>query len=176
MSKLADAVEHEVHRPDFGLRLIIVWKCVKAAMMTALGIAALALVHSDLHALGADAVDWLGIDPARPSVERALAALTGLSPGRVAAIGGGALVYAAVLLIEAWGLHKRRTWAEWLTVILTSALIPVEIYELARHATLGKVIALIVNVAIVVYLLRHRWLFVPGKIGRWWKARRAPPA
>jgi uncharacterized membrane protein (DUF2068 family) len=66
-------------------------------------------------------------------------------------------------------------WAEWLTVGVTASLIPFEIYELVSHATLGKVLALIANVAIVIYLLRHRWLFVPGRIGRWWAARRARP-
>src|SRR5262245_13327598 len=98
MTKLAEALDKEVHRPDFGLRLIIVWKCVKAALMTTVGVLAFVFIHGDLHALGADVVAWLGIDPARPAVERALAALTGLSPGRIAVIGSGALVYAAVML------------------------------------------------------------------------------
>jgi uncharacterized membrane protein (DUF2068 family) len=173
MSKLADAVEHEVHRPDFGLRAIIVFKCIKAALLLGLAIAAFALAHGDLHHAAAEVVHWLGIDPARPSVEHALAKLTGVSPRKVTIVGSGALMYAALMLLEAWGLHRRRVWAEWLTVIMTSSLIPFEIYELASHATLGKVIALIVNVAIVIYLLRHRWLFVPGRVGRWWKARRS---
>ncbi|MCW5803147.1 MAG: DUF2127 domain-containing protein [Deltaproteobacteria bacterium] len=170
--KLAEAVKTEVARPDFGLRVIIVWKCVKAALVTAVGITALALMHDDLHELGVRAVAWLGIDPARPTVVKVLAALTGLTPGRIALIGTGALIYACVLALQAWGLHRRRVWAEWLTVIVTSSLIPIEIYELASHATLGKGLALVANLAIVVYLLRHRWLFVPGRIGRWLKARR----
>jgi uncharacterized membrane protein (DUF2068 family) len=77
----------------------------------------------------------------------------------VVLIGAGALVYAGILALQAWGLHRRRMWAEWLTVIVTSSLIPIEIYELIRHATLAKAIALGVNIAIVMYLLRHRWLF-----------------
>lgn len=169
--KLNELVKAEVQRPDFGLRLIIVWKCIKAALMVGLGILALALMHSDIHQLAVDLVSWLGIDPARPSVEKFLGKLTGLTPGRIAAIGAGAMVYAGVNLVEAYGLHRRRTWAEWLTVILTSSLVPVEIYEIASEPTFGKVVALIVNIAIIVYLLRHRWLFVPGRIGRWIAAR-----
>lgn len=169
--KVAELVKAEVHRPDFGLRLIIVWKCIKAAIMVGLGIAAIALMHSDIHQLAVDLVSWLGIDPARPSIEKFLGRLTGLTPGRIAAIGAGAMVYAGVNLIEAWGLHRRRTWAEWMTVILTSSLVPFEIYEIAKEPTLGKVIALIVNIAIIIYLLRHRWLFMPGRVGRWIAAR-----
>jgi len=88
-------------------------------------------------------------------------------------IGIGAGLVGCVMFVEAWGLHRRRVWAEWMTVIVTSSLIPLEIYHLAKHPSLGKVLTLIANVAIVLYLLRHRWLFVPGRIERWWRARRA---
>jgi uncharacterized membrane protein (DUF2068 family) len=44
-------------------------------------------------------------------------------------------------------------WAEWLTIIITSSLIPFEIYEICRHPTAIKVAVLLINVAIVAYLL-----------------------
>jgi uncharacterized membrane protein (DUF2068 family) len=163
MTKLGEVVEHEIERPDFGLRVIIVWKVVKACLLAAVGITALVLYNNDLHDVGAGVVHWMGIDPAGPRVAKALGKLAGMTPGRMVAVGAGALGYGVVLAVEAWGLHQRRVWAEWLTVIVTSSLIPLEIYELAKHATVGKVIALVVNVAIVMYLLRHRWLFKPGK-------------
>ena len=37
--------------------------------------------------------------------------------------------------------------------IATSLLIPLEIYELVKHASVGKVIVLIINIAVVVYLI-----------------------
>lgn len=159
MTKLGEIVEHEVHRPDFGLRLIIVWKCVKAALLAGVGVTVLVLADRNIQQLATELVRWLGLDPAGPRVARALGKLAGMTPGKMIAVGAGALAYAAVQAVEAWGLHRRRVWAEWLTVIVTSSLIPVEIYELIHNATLGKVGALIVNVAIVLYLLRHRWLF-----------------
>jgi uncharacterized membrane protein (DUF2068 family) len=169
-SALEEAVAKEVHRPDFGLRIIIIWKCVKAALLVAIAVTAFVFRDRDLHQVGVDLVEWLGIDPAGPRVEHALSKLIGITPMR---IGVGACLYSALLLVQAWGLHRRRAWAEWMVVIMTSSLIPFEIYYIATDASLGKVLALIANVAIVVYLLRHRWLFVPGRIGRWWKARRA---
>jgi uncharacterized membrane protein (DUF2068 family) len=158
-ARVSHSVQVEVHRVDFGLRLIIVWKAIKAVLLYALGIAAFALVHSDVPKLAAELVAWLHIDAGRPTVQHALAKLAGLTPNRITAIGVGAILYGCVLAIEAWGLHRRRLWAEWLTVIVTSSLIPFEIYELVKHPTIGKVIALVVNVAIVLYLLRHKWLF-----------------
>ena len=152
-------VSTEVHRVDFGLRVIIIWKIVKAVLLYSLGIAAFALVHSDIAHGAARAIVWLGIDAGRPTVQHAIAHLAGLTPRRLSWIGVGMIVYATVNSIEAWGLHRRRTWAEWMTVGLTVALVPIEIYELIKHPSLGKVIALIVNIAIVLYLLRHKWLF-----------------
>jgi uncharacterized membrane protein (DUF2068 family) len=89
-------------------------------------------------------------------------------------VGIGALAVAAVMIVEAWGLHRRRVWAEWLTVGVTSSLIPIEIYELAIGASLGKAATLVANVAIVIYLASHRGLFVRGgRLHRWWARRRA---
>jgi uncharacterized membrane protein (DUF2068 family) len=163
------AVDQEIHRPDFGLRVIIVWKTIKGVLLLAVAILAFIFHDYNLHDLAVDFVTWLGIDPAGPRISSLLAKLTGLRPTH---IGAGALAYSAFVFLQAWGLHKRRVWAEWLTVIATSALIPVEIYHLVKNPSLGKVLTLVANVAIVLYLLRHRWLFVPGRIGRWWKARK----
>jgi uncharacterized membrane protein (DUF2068 family) len=172
MTELVDEVkkrvDQEIHRPDFGLRVIIVWKTIKGVFLLAVAILAFIFRDYNLHDLMVDFVSWLGIDPAGPRVGQVLAQLTGLTPIKV---GIGALAISALMFVEAWGLHRRRVWAEWLTVIATSSLIPVEIYHLAKHPSLGKVLTLVANVAIVLYLLRHRWLFVPGRVERWWRAR-----
>lgn len=141
------------------MRLIIIWKAFKAVVLFAAGIGAFALVHRDVQAVATDFVEWLGIDAGHPYVEKALRRIAGLTPQRITLIGIGAIIYSCVLTAQAWGLHQRKVWAEWLTVGLTSALIPVEVYEIVHRASVGKVIALIVNIAVVMYLLRHRWLF-----------------
>ena len=70
-----------------------------------------------------------------------------------------ALVYALVEGIEAVGLWYAKRWAEYLTLIVTASLLPVEVYELSEHATPFKILALIVNVAVVAYLLYAKRLF-----------------
>ena len=163
----------ELQRPDFGVRVIIVWKLVKGSLLLAIAITAILLRDSNIHAVGVDVVEWLGIDPAGPRAAHWLDKLLSLDASSMMKLAVGAFAVAIVMFIEAWGLHRRRTWAEWLTIIVTSSLIPLEIHSLASHPSLGKVLTLVANVAIVVYLSRHRWLFVPGRIGRWWKARKA---
>ncbi|CAN5708703.1 hypothetical protein BH11MYX2_BH11MYX2_00210 [soil metagenome] len=169
----AVSVDAELRRPDFGLRVIILWKVIKGILLTALAVTALLMRHGDVQAAATHFVEWLGLDPATPSIDHFLDRLETLTPNRITAIGIGAQVVGAVMFLEAWGLHRRRVWAEWLTVIVTSSLIPFELYHLVERPSVGKVATLIGNIAIVIYLLRHRWLFLPGRIGQWWRQRRA---
>ncbi len=62
-------------------------------------------------------------------------------------------------LTEAWGLHLKRRWAEWLTVIATGVLIPFELYKVVVRITFFKVVILVLNTAIVYYLAENRKLF-----------------
>jgi uncharacterized membrane protein (DUF2068 family) len=51
------------------------------------------------------------------------------------------------------GLPLRKRWVEYFTIITTTGLIPLEVYELSKHLTAVKIVVLIVNIAIVVYLV-----------------------
>jgi len=62
-------------------------------------------------------------------------------------------IYAEPFLTEGVGLWLMKRWAEWFTIIITSSLVPVEIYELVRHPTVTKILVLIINIAVVIYLL-----------------------
>jgi uncharacterized membrane protein (DUF2068 family) len=63
--------------------------------------------------------------------------------------------------VEGVGLALGERWAEWLTVVATGLLIPIEIYEVLFHFSVLKLLVLIGNVLIVAYLV---WLLrrTPG--------------
>ena len=65
----------------------------------------------------------------------------------------GTFFYAGLFAIEGIGLLMRKRWAEYFTIITTSGLIPLEIYEMTRHFTATKVVVLVVNLLIVLYLV-----------------------
>jgi uncharacterized membrane protein (DUF2068 family) len=67
--------------------------------------------------------------------------------------------YALLEGVEAVGLWFARRWAEYLTFIATALLLIPELYELTNRVTALKVIALIINLAVVVYLLFAKRLF-----------------
>ncbi len=85
--------------------------------------------------------------------------LFSLNQGTLELVGAGLAGLAVIEGVEAVGLWYQRRWAEYLTFIVTTALIPLEVYELAATASWFKVVALIVNLGIVIYLLVAKRLF-----------------
>ncbi|WP_285486142.1 DUF2127 domain-containing protein [Amycolatopsis taiwanensis] len=73
----------------------------------------------------------------------------------------GLVVAAYALLegIEAVGLWLAKRWAEYLTFVATTILLIPEVYELTRTVSALKVVALVINLAVVAYLLFAKRLF-----------------
>lgn len=67
--------------------------------------------------------------------------------------------YAAINGIEAVGLWRARRWAEYLTLIEVAVLLPVEIHELTVRVSPLKMVTLVLNLAVVAYLLWAHRLF-----------------
>jgi uncharacterized membrane protein (DUF2068 family) len=61
--------------------------------------------------------------------------------------------YALLEGVEAIGLWIGKRWAEYLTFLATTLLLIPEIRELTGHITPGKIITLVINLAVVAYLL-----------------------
>lgn len=135
-----------------GLQLIIVLKIAKVIALVAFAIAAFVLAESDIYATVEKVVTEVGLNAGRPAIRR----LLHISNNEAALIGIGSLVYAAVFAVEAWGLHRRKVWAEWFTVVVTTSFIPFEVYELVEHTTAGKAAMLVANIAAVIYLVIRR--------------------
>ncbi len=57
------------------------------------------------------------------------------------------------------GLWWAKRWAEYLTLVSTALFVPFEVYEITEGVSALKVIILVINVAIVVYLLVAKRLF-----------------
>jgi uncharacterized membrane protein (DUF2068 family) len=74
-----------------------------------------------------------------------------------------AAIYAIVEGTEAVGLWYEKRWAEYLTAVATAGFIPFEIHELVNKVTAVRLAALVVNVAIVIYLVFAKHLFGVGR-------------
>ena len=74
-------------------------------------------------------------------------------------VGAVLAAYALVEGVEAIGLWYQRRWAEYLTFLVTTSLLPLEVYELAHRLSPLKMVTLVINVAVVAYLLVAKRLF-----------------
>jgi len=69
------------------------------------------------------------------------------------------LTYGCLQIVEGIGLWGGWRWAEYLATIATVAFIPLEVYELVHRPTVLRTAALLVNVALVAYLVYKGRLF-----------------
>jgi uncharacterized membrane protein (DUF2068 family) len=135
------------------IRLIALFKLVKAALLIAVGFGALHLLHKDLASVLQHWIARLSLDPGNRFVDRGLQKAANLTPDKIKGLGIVSFIYAGLFLTEGIGLWLVKRWAEWFSVIITTSLIPVEIYEIYRHPSAIKCLVLIVNIAVVGYLL-----------------------
>jgi uncharacterized membrane protein (DUF2068 family) len=135
------------------IRLIGLFKLLKAVLLIAVGVGALKMIHSDMTEIAFRIVTKLGLDPGGRYVGKLLVGAANLTPDKIRELGVGSFLYAALFLTEGIGLCMAKRWAEWFSVIITSSLVPFEIYEIHRHPTVLKFGALLVNLAVVAYLV-----------------------
>ncbi len=74
-------------------------------------------------------------------------------------LAAAAFGYALLEAVEAVGLWLGKRWAEYLTFAATIVFVPFEILDLTRRVTVLSVLTLLINVAIVAYLLIAKRLF-----------------
>src|ERR1700716_2639286 len=143
-------------KPHFNvLRTIALYKLVKVLLLLALAYGEVRLSDASL---ATKLVNWASARPLgleHDVATRFLEWFSGLSESRLHALRIVTLAYAAVFATEGIGLWLQKRWAEWLTVIVTASLIPLEVWELLFRPNIGKAAVLIANTAIVIYLAWH---------------------
>jgi uncharacterized membrane protein (DUF2068 family) len=137
------------------LRTIALYKIVKVILLLAVAYGELKLRDASLVA---KLLSWASARPyglEHRVVSRLVEWFSGLSSSRAELFRLVTLAYAAVFAVEGVGLWMQKRWAEWLTVIITASLIPLEAWELFYRPTIGKLLILLGNTAIVAYLVWH---------------------
>jgi uncharacterized membrane protein (DUF2068 family) len=136
-----------------GLRLIAIFKLFKCLVLFAVAIGAVKLLHKDLAFEVEHWADILRVDPNNRYIHRLLERLSILDAHKLRELSVGTFLYSALALTEGVGLLLGKRWAEYLTIIATASFIPLEIYEFARRVSTPKLVVLLLNVAVVVYLV-----------------------
>jgi uncharacterized membrane protein (DUF2068 family) len=142
---------------DRGVRLITAYKLIKGSLALVLSVvlAVLLAVHATAplsqiaatlphHIAGA----W--------SVKLARFLLRWAQPHHLMLVAVALALDGSLTLVEGWALRRGHGWGPWLVVATTSALVPFEVAALLRAVHATRVVALVLNVAIVEYLLWRR--------------------
>ncbi len=152
-------------RDRYVLRLIALDRTIHVVVLTALAVV-IFLFLGHRHALQEDYDRIMSALTGSPGNPNDLHGFLGhfrrwffADPTHLYEIGIAALAYAALEATEAVGLWYAKRWAEYLTFIATIVFIPIEIDELTRSITTLKVLTLVINVAIALYLLVAKRLF-----------------
>lgn len=141
-----------------GLRLIASVELLKGTLVVVGTLALLRLVHRDVGEIAANLLDKFHVPPGASLATYVLQGADSVTPEKIKALIGFALVYSTIRFVEGYGLWLARVWAEWFAIVSGTVYLPFEVFELIRRPNMLHLIVLLINVAIVVYMasLRYR--------------------
>jgi uncharacterized membrane protein (DUF2068 family) len=100
-----------------------------------------------------------GQGPSRDFLVRLLGKVGGVERHAILILLITATAYCVIEGVEAVGLWRERRWAEYLTAFATAGFLPFEIHELLVRVTVFRIVALVINLAILGWLLWRKRLF-----------------
>jgi len=148
--------DHSKERPGGLLLVIVALKAGKSAIFLATAIMMMFYRRDPMTELlkrWAEAADG---DPRLEFTAQFLRDLSHIFELHFSGIIMACMIAAIFLAAEALCLWMGYTWAPWFAIVLTGMWLPLELYEMVIDFTRRKAILFAVNLAIVVYLYRHR--------------------
>jgi uncharacterized membrane protein (DUF2068 family) len=136
-----------------GLRIIAAVKLFKGAMLLCIGLGLFGLVNRDLADMAQNLTEKLNIDPENHYVRLFMENVANIQPDTLRHFGLWSLVYSVILLTEGTGLWLNLHWAKYMVIISTGAFVPEEIYLCVHKFTWFKLGVLVLNVAILSYII-----------------------
>jgi uncharacterized membrane protein (DUF2068 family) len=137
------------------LILIGAWKLVEALALLFVAIGLHHYFNRDISGPILHLVHVFRMDPDNHFIHKFLTRALSISPQQIREFSLGSFIYAALRLVEGIGLVMRKRWAEYLVVIMTAVFIPLEVYEVFHRFTAIRCGLLVLNIAVVVYLIRN---------------------
>ncbi|MGA1981142.1 MAG: DUF2127 domain-containing protein [Acidobacteriaceae bacterium] len=144
---------HVAKRHDSGLLMIGLLKLVEAVFFFLVGVGAIHFIHRDLGDAATRLAERLRFDPDRRMVAWILDHLDDITSHRLKQIGVATFFYAGLRVTEGVGLVLEKVWAEYLTVGVTMAFLPWEMYEIHRHPDWIRICLLVANLMVLTYLV-----------------------
>jgi uncharacterized membrane protein (DUF2068 family) len=143
-------------KASVALRSVAVFEAAKGAIVLLLGCGVFDLIHKNLDDIAERVAEVLRVNPEGKLSYLFVKLASHTTDRTLWVLAFGALVYAAVRWIDAYGLWREREWAQWFALLSTALYLPAELYWLLRHPSLLKCGVLVTNIFILLFMLTLR--------------------
>lgn len=139
------------------------FEAAKGILVLCAGFGLLTLLHRDSRLIATEIIGRLHLNPSKKYPGIFIEAASRITDSRLWFFAGLAFVYAFFRLVEAYGLWRERSWAEWLALVSGAIYLPIEIYEVWEKFTWVRVTALMANVIVVIFMGMVLWRSVQAR-------------
>lgn len=147
-----------IHDPGHikGVRTVAALEFSKGLIVVLAGLGLFHMRHRDIWGVAESLLEFFHVNPHQHYVGVFIDLVYEVSNVRLWEIALIATVYSILRFIEAFGLWHIRPWAEWLTIASGSIYVPFEVADLLKRPDWIRLLVIIVNVAIVLYMVMLR--------------------
>jgi uncharacterized membrane protein (DUF2068 family) len=147
-----------VHDPAHikGVRAVATLEFSKGVIVVLAGLGVLSMRHRDIWGVAESLLEFFHVNPYHHYVGIFIDLVYRVSDIRLWKIAVVAAVYVILRLVEAYGLWYVRPWAEWLAIASGTIYIPFEAADLIHRVTWFRVLVIVINVGIVLYMVQLR--------------------
>jgi uncharacterized membrane protein (DUF2068 family) len=143
-----------------GVRTVATVEFAKGVIVFLAGLGLFSVRHKNIWGVAESFLEFFHANPYRHYVGVFIDLVSRVSDLRLWKIAVVAGVYVILRFVEAYGLWYALPWAEWLAIASGTIYIPFEFADLLRRPTPFRVLVLVVNLIIVLYIA---WLRVEAR-------------
>src|SRR5258706_10488423 len=145
--------EKSGHKKHRGLMAIAALKFVNGFGLLALGFGALHFLNGDLPKEFAHWMELLRADPHNRYLLWLVEKLSNVDDHRLRQLSVGTFFYSVLFLSEGTGLALAKRWAEYLTIVTTASLMPLELKVIYIQPSWQLAAVMSLNTTIMEYLI-----------------------
>ena len=139
-----------------GVRTVATIELAKGVVVVLAGLGLVSMRHKNIWGVAESLLEFCHVSPYHHYVGVFIDLVSRISDVRLWKIALVASIYAILRFIEAFGLWYALPWAEWMAAITGGIYIPFEAADLIRRVTWFRLLVLVINSLIVLYMLYLR--------------------
>jgi len=139
-----------------GVRTVATIEFAKGMIVVLAGLGVFSMRHRDVWGVAESFLEFFHVNPYHHYVGVFIDLVSRVSDWHLWKIAVAASVYTIIRFAEAYGLWYTLPWAEWMAIASGTIYIPFEFADLLRRPTPFRVLVIVVNLIIVLYMARLR--------------------